>query len=743
MQKTSKILYSCLAGLSALAFVAPTFAAAPRSSMTTAGAANARGGTSTSARMPTMPTMSINTIGTHAVSGVADVVNNGGGTPTPNPNPNPNPNPEPTPTPTDCPDGGVRDSSFTVDDCMQSLLSCVQGGALPNGLNDMFNEDLRNSIINGMGLCASQVDQCIRNVRIDCHPVYDSGTDVWLDFNSRIVQPEYYNFVLRKTGLTPNQAENVCWLLDKNTYGSSFTAVAASGNVTSEYNNTVNAYNGQGSTKNQPMGPTVNTTANGNTTGVDGERGHYARWDATNAVCKVRVAAYNKDDLITNSWLFGGVGDDKPAEVWEDAGSSFTCNKDLFDFSLMNTTKTVAVVGMGGGTLVGAGIGALAGHGARDFDCANDDMRSELRKQIVNNKLEKDLAMYVDGNVLFTDAGFDVTACDNLLDLRGKYLRLKTEVDSCQDAKDLITVNGKCNLIWNAATSVTKADGTSVTVNSVNLSEDCNTINGYNLVSGGKIKLGNDEYVVNDSVVNAVNKCKSACATRKTTTTETVECSFTQLKNYSDANNVYCTNPGDTSCMTRAQAKQQVATLDKVFNRLTVLNGQESNRLKSTLVGAGVGLGAGGVATAITAFVERNNISCRVGDGLNTVGFGKSYTIDSLKDFYVKWNLRVADSISPTARVTSCQDWIDTCGLYTTAEDCNNVVINYQRPGRNTTTTVRSACRMAGSVCVENRSVAVSHGACTRNGVVPPVVPPVGPITPGNNANAAVSIQEH
>ncbi len=742
MQKTSRLLYSCLAGLSALVFVAPSMAAAPRSMVAGANATSGRAGTTT-ARMPTMPTMSINTIGTHAVSGVS--VPTGNGTtpnPNPNPNPNPDPNPEPNPdpNPSGCPDGGVRNSDFTVDNCMQSVLSCVQGGALPNGLNDLFNEDLRNSIINGMGLCASQVDSCIRNVRVDCHPVYDSATDVWLDFNSRIVQPEYYNFVLRKTGLTPNQAENVCGLLDKNTYGSSFTAVSASGNVTSEYNNTVNAYNGQGGSKNQPQGPTVNTTANGNLTGVDGERGHYARWDATNAVCKVRVAAYNKDTLITNSWLFG-FGDDKPAEVWEDAGSSFTCNKDLFDFSLMNTTKAVAATALPGGAIVGGVLGGTVfSHGARDFDCGNADMRAELRKQIVNNKLEKDLAMYVAGNVLFTDSAFDVTACENLIDLRGKYLRLKTEVDSCQDAQYLVTDQGQCSLALTGVTQVL-ANGQTTTVNNASVALNCDTINTYNLIDGGIVQLGKDTYRVNAAVIAAVNRCKNACNT-KSTRTETEACSFKQLKNYSNANDVYCTNPGDTSCMNRATAQQQVATLDKVFNRLTVLNGQESNRAKGAVVGASVGLGAGGVATAITAFVERNNISCRVGDGLTTVGLGKSYTIESLKDYYVKWNLRVADSISPTARVTSCQDWIDTCGLYTTAEDCNNVVINYQRPNRNTTTEVRSACRMSGRVCIENRSVAVSYGACTRSGIVPPVGP-ITPVNPNANNQAVLDIIEH
>ena len=352
----------------------------------------------------------------------------------------------------------------------------------------------------------------------------------------------------------------------------------------------------------------------------------------------------------------------------------------------------------------------------------------------------KDLAMYVAGNVLFTDSAFDVTACESLIDLRGKYLRLKTEVDSCQDAQYLVTDQGQCSLALTGVTQVL-ANGQTTTVNNASVALNCDTINTYNLIDGGTVQLGKDTYRVNAAVIAAVNRCKNACNT-KSTRTETEACSFKQLKNYSNANDVYCTNPGDTSCMNRATAQQQVATLDKVFNRLTVLNGQESNRAKGAVVGATVGLGAGGVATAITAFVERNNISCRVGDGLTTVGLGKSYTIESLKDYYVKWNLRVADSISPTARVTSCQDWIDTCGLYTTAEDCNNVVINYQRPNRNTTTEVRSACRMSGSVCIENRSVAVSYGACTRSGIVPPVGP-ITPVNPNANNQAVLDIIEH
>ena len=220
------------------------------------------------ARMPTMPTLPINSVGNLS----PDVPT----TPTPNPTPDvPTPDPEPDPEPTpECPDGGVKNSDYTITNCMNDVLSCVNRGALPNGLNDLFNEDLRNAIMNGMNLCAVQVEKCITTVRRDCENVYRTTADVWLDFNSRVIQPEYYNFVLRKTGLTPNQAENTCWLLDKNTYGPSFSAVANDGTVTAEYNNKVGAYNSQQGNvlvKNNPQGVQGNNV----NSGVDGQRGHY------------------------------------------------------------------------------------------------------------------------------------------------------------------------------------------------------------------------------------------------------------------------------------------------------------------------------------------------------------------------------------------------------------------------------------------------------------------------------------
>ena len=173
-----------------------------------------------SPRMPTMPTLSINTVGTLSTNLSSGTNGSGGDEPG---------QPE---EPDECPDGGVVNSTYTVENCMNDIKACINNGALSRGINDLFNEDLRNAIINGMGLCSIQVERCVREIRQDCENMYLSNSEVWLDFNARVVQPEYYNFVLRKTGLTPNQAENTCLLLDRNTYGSSFNAISSDGVVT-------------------------------------------------------------------------------------------------------------------------------------------------------------------------------------------------------------------------------------------------------------------------------------------------------------------------------------------------------------------------------------------------------------------------------------------------------------------------------------------------------------------------------
>ncbi len=617
----------------------------------------------TTARMPTMPVMPMNNLG--------NVMGN-----MPNPNapsvpdvPDTPDEPDDTPdipdepdTPaTECPDGGVKNSTYTVENCMDDILRCVNTGALAGGLNDLFNEDLRSAIVNGMGLCSAQVDKCIADVRRDCTNVYRAPADVWIDFNARRIQPEYYNFVLRRTGLTPNQAENTCMLLDRNTYGASFNAVSNAGGVTAEYNNTVGAYNSQNGNalvKNNPLGVSVN----GADDTVDGARGYYARWDATTAQCHIRVAAYNKDNQITNSWLFGAAGTDEPAQVWRLAGDTFTCNKEMFGFSLMNQTNTAALVGVGGGTLLGAGIGAAAGHGARDIDCNNVSHRRDMATQLrsVGNVGILNEFLEADNQVSTVDDTVTLTQCKDIVDLYNVYRQLKTAISKCD------------------ATSTYSYDQT--------ITETGKIVNGKVVEENIDVQTTQDIVGNPECVFKAINIAKR------------------------DGTGIYC--DASESCRAASDIRVDVARLGRVLDNVTILAGEKSNMGKSIGIGAAVGAGTGGLATAITAFVESSNITCRVGDGLATVGLGKSYSIGSLKDFYVKWNLQVPDTVAPTAMVTDCNSWKQTCDMFKDLNQCAVAQINYKPAGAKTTTLIRSACRVSGSTCIENYPVAKSFGAC-------------------------------
>ena len=647
------------------------------------------------ARMPSMPTLPINSVGNMATN-----IPSGGSTVPGVPN-NPDEPDEPDdPIVPECPDGGVKNSAYTVDMCMDDVLRCVNNGALPNGLNNLFNEEVRHAVENGMGLCISQVERCVQDVRRDCANVYRSAADVWIDFKSRKVQPEYYNFVLRKTGLTPNQAENTCRLLDKNTYGSSFSAVANDGKTTAEYNKTVGAYNGQQGNmliKTNPQGVKVN---DGNP-GVDGSRGHYARWDAESATCLIRVAAYNKDKHISNSWLFGAAGDDKPAEVWMAAGETFSCNKDLFGFSLMNDTSTVAVVGIGGGTVLGAGIGAIAGHGKREFDCSRDSHREMLMAELKDGRAVGILNEYLEDKVDITQKVMEESSCNEIMGLFDKYYQYETAIAECNQihgkSKTTLEVGINEQITFSGGAGANKssekkvdgeAKGNGDGGDSVGL-----TTNDIVELAGGLMKqteeVADSQGNYEDCVLKALNLDKA------------------------NGESIYCSQ--SDKCITVTNVKTELKRLNSVFNKSVtdlMVNGEKSNMGKSIGIGAAVGAGTGGLATAITAFVERNNINCRVGDGLEQVAFNKSHSIGSLKDFYVKWNLRVPDVIAPTALVTDCQSWKNTCAAFADLEQCADAQFNYKPAGAPTTTLVRSACKVSGSACIENYPVARSYGAC-------------------------------
>ncbi len=569
----------------------------------------AMSGKNSSPRMPSMPTITI-------PGSVVDmnIVKPQKPAPTPTPEPEPEPEPEPTPD-TDCPDGGVRNSEYTVENCMDDLVLCVNGGALPDGMADLYDASVREDVFANMGLCRIQVEKCIADVRVDCENVYETSADVWYDFNLRRVQPQYYDFVLRKTGLTPYQAKNTCLLLDRNTYGHDFTAV--DGNVTDEYNNVIGAYNSQENnslTKDNPLGAKVNEDGL-----VDAERGHYARWDAKTATCFIRVAAYNKDKHITNSWLFGAAGNNQSAEVWQPAGSIFKCNKDLFGFSLMNDTKTVATVAIPTATALGAGVGAGVGAGTDAGRVLNCD--DETSRQRYVERLRRDGYP----NYVVNTLGIDL--------------------DNFQE--------DECNSVWEW-------------FDLFNTGCECHRRCGSNC----------------DNLVN-IN----------------ISGSYEAIKDV----------------LEKMKDKQGLCErLRGVFCNVPVLGGG-GNAGMGAAVGAGVGVGAGGIATAITALVEHNNISCRVGDGLASVPLGKSHEIGTLRDIYIKWGLRLLETIEPALDVRNCQTWRNACASLVDANQCRAAIVNYRTADAVAPTVIQNACVVkSDGKCGINKSIAKTHGVCVK-----------------------------
>jgi len=449
---------------------------------------------------------------------------------------------------------------YTVDNCMSDMRVCADG-ALPGGINALYNADMRNSVINGMNLCGNVVDKCVNEaVRVDGAKAYYVKNDVWIDFNSRVIQPEYYSMVLRKTGLTPNQAENTCWLLDKNVEDSSFMAITRSD-------------------RGMQLGQEVNTR--------DWARNSYARWDAATGDCLVRVAAYNKDDLITEEthiWITGSeIGSGRPAEVWVPAGTAITCKKALFeDLNLMRTTIDVAVnagmIGVGGG----AAIGAVAGYNSKNAPIRN------------------------------------------------------------------------CN----------------------GLDPDCCGIKEYQrLLNKAAGSLGNASSP--DGCRDLINQLRN--------TTPSADDTLNQNRSMVEAN----------------------------MEKLTKPNADKwGSAGKGALVGASVGAGAAGIATAIAAFVDMNNITCHIGNKLDSVAIGKSTKIKTLKDYYVQWALNLPDTVMPQQTVTTCAQWHAACGTIVNIYDCAITSLNFKPAGSDRSTQVDTACDVSGNMCVANTPVAVSYGAC-------------------------------
>lgn len=744
-----KTLEKSVVSLAVLMFTCVAFADSPRGGATTSaargGASNnqnqGRGATNVQ-RMPSMPILPLNVIGNKLPSNGNEIntINEVPTTPEPiNPNPGPNPGPNPNPNPNPTPNG-LCDLSYTVDSCMADIAACVNSGALPNGINSMFDAELRESIFNGMNLCISQVEYCISNVKLPksdnsgCVPMYQSTRDVWLDFNARRVQPAYYAFVLSRTGLTPIQAENTCLLLDRNTYGASFNAVGKLDNTNSEYAQAVAAYNSQKPKdkdapliKPNPQGAEVNTNGT-----YDANRGYYARWDAQNAQCLLRVAAYNKDKLITNDVF--GIGDKGPAQVWRATGETFTCNKDLFGFSLMNDTKKAAIIAVPVGTAVGAGIGFAAGHKASDFNCNDESQRRTLTEAIRTRsnlsalrQFMKDHAVsdvseaLTEGNLVSTGKIINKEACEQLRTLYEIMGDAKEALESCEDTArnygvtlDLNTeryLAGHCEtygeMVYEEQEKICKET--------------------YDKCTGEK-KCNCEVYVTTTKEPFKIEIDSKVVANPDIKETLSAHCKFKELNQaLQSSDSVYCdTKEG---CIIKREFEAEIAKLRTAFAGLEdAFAGQKDNRAKTTAIGAASGAAAGGTATLITAFVEKNRINCRVGDDLDRVELNKSYTIDRLRDFYVKWALQVPKTPASSSAliVTNCGNWDAICKTFTSADECTNATVGYMPENIYTPREVVSACRMNGATCGINMTTAKRYGIVDNDATCPTSTPGTG-----------------
>ena len=189
-------------------------------------------------------------------------------------------------------------------------------------------------------------------------------------------------------------------------------------------------------------------------------------------------------------------------------------------------------------------------------------------------------------------------------------------------------------------------------------------------------------------------------------------CSFKRLNlTLKNGSEIMCDKVSGTDCIDAVEMRAELNDLKSLLGSAEILAGDKSNYGKAIGIGTAAGVGAGGLATAITALVEKSNISCHVGDGLSQVGLNKSYTIESLKDYYVKWNLRLPDTVTPSIIVTDCATWKQACGTITNTSMCEQAQINYKPVGGNMIS-IPAACQLSGSICSENLPVATSYGAC-------------------------------
>ena len=356
----------------------------------------------------------------------------------------------------------------------------------------------------------------------------------------------------------------------------------------------------------------------------------------------------------------------------------------------MNKTNTAAVVGVGGGTVVGAGVGALTGHGAKPFDCANPEHRKLMFDQLRTDANLATLGEYMSAasRISSLDADINRFQCREIVELYDTYRLLRTAMASCDGGASVVAE-------YEAALVCNGYDNLDECFAQFEFAMPCMG-KGYTSAQQCLDQLASEfDAEVDDEAVAG--------------------CLFYPLNLAKiEGRGIYCA-VSDGRCQTPNELKPEMDRLRGVFTSELVdlmQNGEASTIARNALIGAGVGAGTGALATAITAFVEKNNINCRVGDGLAQVAFGKAYSIGSLRDFYVKWNLKLPDTVSPTGQVTDCASWEQMCGMYNDMGLCKQAQFNYRAKVGGQLVPVPSACVVSGSTCIPNYAVAKSHGAC-------------------------------
>ena len=187
------------------------------------------------------------------------------------------------------------------------------------------------------------------------------------------------------------------------------------------------------------------------------------------------------------------------------------------------------------------------------------------------------------------------------------------------------------------------------------------------------------------------------------------ECTFIPLQlGYATDNplNVSCQHDG--KCRTLEQTNKDVQKLDGLLKTIGVEK-EKASVGKGILVGGTVGAAAGGLATGITAVIESNNIKCVVGNDLASVALNKSYTIGSLKDFYIKKGFSFMDSVLANTPVVDRNSWGVACSEFQgNQDDCQNASVIYKHDGKREV--VPYACSYVGSMCLVNEDVANLFG---------------------------------